>query len=96
VVKAGAATTVRRSGTKVFVHPFSGVSVEAGIGGQKFIYKPAAIGRVRSAFEPAKTALKENLRHFGKATNPNVIPRGGPQVPIRRSSSRTPPNRPSK
>lgn len=96
VVKAGSATTARRKGAKVFVRPISGVGVEAGIGGQKFIFKPAAIGRVRSAFEPAKAALRENLSHLGKATNPNVIPRGAPQVPIRRSSTRGTPGWPHK
>jgi lipid-binding SYLF domain-containing protein len=88
VLKAGAAATTSKAGARIFVQPTGGLGFDASVGGQKFIYKPAAIGRLRSAFEPAKTSLVENLRHFGKATNPNVPPKGGPVVPVRRSGAR--------
>jgi hypothetical protein len=46
LVTAGASASAG-PGTKVFVQPEGGMGLEVDIGAQKFIYKPAAIGRVR-------------------------------------------------
>ena len=53
LVKAGAAATSNyASGAMVFVSSEGGMMLEAAIGAQKFIFKPAALGRTKSA--PAK------------------------------------------
>jgi hypothetical protein len=52
MVTAGAAASAGKGGTKVFVQPEGGFGVEAAIGGQKFVYKPAGIGRLRGILEP--------------------------------------------
>ncbi len=49
VVKAGAgASNKYRGGTAVFVAPHGGMLLEAAIGGQKFVYRPAALTRGKS------------------------------------------------
>jgi hypothetical protein len=53
IVKAGAAASAGPGGTKVFVQPEGGLSIEADIGAQKFIYIPAALGRVRGWIDSA-------------------------------------------
>lgn len=53
IVTAGAAASAGRQGTKVFVQPEGGLGIEADIGGQKIVYKPAALGRIRGLLEPA-------------------------------------------
>jgi lipid-binding SYLF domain-containing protein len=47
LVKAGAAATARyENGAAVFVHSEGGMMLELAIGAQKFVFKPAAIGRL--------------------------------------------------
>ena len=55
LVKAGAAASARyESGVAVFVAPEGGMMIEAAIGAQKFFFKPAAIGRMKTAPKPRK------------------------------------------
>jgi lipid-binding SYLF domain-containing protein len=57
LVKAGAAATSNYdSGTMVFVSSEGGMMLEAAIGAQKFVFKPAALGRTKGAPETGKTA----------------------------------------
>ena len=50
LVKAGAAASARPDrGTTAFVSSDGGLMLEAAIGGQKFFFKPAALGRMKSA-----------------------------------------------
>ena len=65
LVKAGAAASARyERGVAVFVSPAGGMLLEAAIGGQKFFYRPAAIGRLKKG--PAV-----------KRTPPGARPRSG-------------------
>ena len=52
IVKAGAASTAAKAGTRVFIHSEGGLELEAALGGQKFIYRPALLGRARTAKLP--------------------------------------------
>jgi lipid-binding SYLF domain-containing protein len=55
LVKAGAAGTANyESGVAVYVYAEGGLMLEAAIGGQKFFFKPAVLGRTRKA-EPGRT-----------------------------------------
>lgn len=57
LVKAGAAaTTDYDSGAMVFVSPEGGMMLEAAIGVQKFVFRPAALGRTKSTPRPGKSA----------------------------------------
>ena len=62
LVKAGAAKSARyEKGAAVFVYTEGGLMLEAAIGAQKFIFKPAALGRGKSAKgsrKPTTTAQK--------------------------------------
>lgn len=55
MISAGAAATKGKPGMRVFVHLEGGMGFEVGIGGQKFIFKPAALGRLKTT-EPKATA----------------------------------------
>jgi hypothetical protein len=59
IVKAGAAAAASKSGTRVFVHSEGGLGVEAAVGGQKFIFKPALLGRTKTARIPRVGAIAE-------------------------------------
>jgi lipid-binding SYLF domain-containing protein len=57
LVKAGAAATSNYdTGAMVFVSSEGGMMLEAAIGAQKFVFKPAALGRTKSAPPQAKPA----------------------------------------
>jgi lipid-binding SYLF domain-containing protein len=50
LVKAGAAASARyERGVAVFVSPSGGMLLEAAVGGQKFFFRPAALGRLKKA-----------------------------------------------
>ena len=60
LVKAGAAATARyENGAAVFVHSEGGMMLELAIGAQKFVFKPAAIGRLADKRATKKTAKKK-------------------------------------
>ena len=75
MVSAGAAATAGKRGTRVFVHPEGGMGIEAGIGGQKVIFKPAALGRLKTS-EPKATA-----RQAAKFGAPPTPPSKGLHLP---------------
>lgn len=59
LVKAGAAASSNYAdGTLVFVSPEGGMMLEAAIGAQKFIFKPAALGRAKEGPEADLEAAK--------------------------------------
>lgn len=63
LVKAGAAAAARPDrGATVFVSPDGGMMLEAAIGGQKFIFKPAVLGRTKSAPRVPKRSSAGNKR----------------------------------
>jgi len=60
LVKAGAAATAGyENGAAVFVHSEGGMMLELAIGAQKFVFKPAAIGRLADKRATKKTAKKK-------------------------------------
>src|SRR5688500_612781 len=68
LVKAGAATSARyESGVAVFVAPEGGMMLEAAIGAQKFFFKPAALGRTKTAPKPRKAAAAGRKQPQGAA-----------------------------
>jgi lipid-binding SYLF domain-containing protein len=53
LVKAGAAKSARfEAGATVFISTEGGMMLEAAIGAQKFVFKPAAMGRTKTAPDP--------------------------------------------
>ncbi|MBI5549388.1 MAG: hypothetical protein HY901_36340 [Deltaproteobacteria bacterium] len=70
LVKAGAAASSSGTGKRIFVHSEGGMMLEAAIGGQKFIFKPAALGRLRSA-DVAKAGASEASK-LGVPSTPSV------------------------
>ncbi|MGC4117100.1 MAG: YSC84-related protein [Myxococcales bacterium] len=56
LVSIGAGKTKGPPGMRVFVQSEGGMMLEVGIGGQKFIYKPAALGRLATANVPKGAA----------------------------------------
>lgn len=58
LVKAGAAASAGRKGMRVLVHSEGGMMLEAAIGAQKFIFKPAVLGRMKSS-EVAKATVDQ-------------------------------------
>ncbi|HWV37336.1 MAG TPA: hypothetical protein VN033_02550 [Vulgatibacter sp.] len=70
IVKAGAAATNNyKQGMQVYVHSEGGMAIEAVIGGQKLIYRPAGMMR-------GKPADRDPALELGR-TRPAVEPRGG-------------------
>jgi lipid-binding SYLF domain-containing protein len=55
-ISVGAAASKASNGMRVFVHSEGGMMVEAAIGGQKFIFKPAVLGRLKSIDSPKAPA----------------------------------------
>lgn len=53
VLKAGAAASRAPEGATAFVQPEGGFGIDVAVGGQKFIFKPAALGRALDWLEPA-------------------------------------------
>jgi len=71
LVKAGAATSASPDrGTTVFVSSDGGMMLEAAIGGQKFIFKPAVLGRTKSAPRLPKRSVGSGLRKGANSTRP--------------------------
>jgi lipid-binding SYLF domain-containing protein len=68
IISAGAAASKGKPGMRVFVAPEGGLMLEAAIGGQKLIYKPAFLGRLRVA-EPKATA-KQAMKYGGPTPPP--------------------------
>jgi lipid-binding SYLF domain-containing protein len=63
LVKAGAeAATGFRSGTSIFIYSEGGLLLSLAIGGQKFIFRPAALGRLRSIGKE-QVSEKEQASH---------------------------------
>jgi lipid-binding SYLF domain-containing protein len=56
LIKAGTAGAVDyESGAKVFVHSEGGLMLEAALGGQKFFYRPAVVGKLKPAPRASRT-----------------------------------------
>jgi len=78
IVKAGAAATSSRTGTRAYVLSEGGLMAEAAIGGQKFIFKPALLGRTKTASKPSMPGPSVPGRpHHGEETGPSGAPPGG-------------------
>jgi hypothetical protein len=70
LVKSGAAGAVNyQRGVAVFVYPEGGLTLEAALGVQKFVFRPAGMGRLKSAPRPAATRYRANER----ASNPAKV-----------------------
>ena len=66
LIKAGAAAAADyESGAKVFVHSEGGLMLEAAIGGQKFFYRQAVVGKLKPAPRAARTAPAKPSRKRG-------------------------------
>jgi lipid-binding SYLF domain-containing protein len=66
MVKAGAAASADyEQGVAVFVQPQGGMMLEAAVGGQKFIFKPAVLGRGKPVTHAKKTSLVRRKRRVG-------------------------------
>ena len=73
LVKAGAAKSAGfEAGAAVFVSPEGGMMLEAAIGAQKFIFKPAVLGRTRTApdAKPGQTGTTTRARKAGAPSKP--------------------------
>ena len=73
LLKAGAATSADyENGVAVLVYSDGGLMLELALGAQKFIYKPAALGRLKkpTRSRPAKPAAPAARRRASTATNP--------------------------
>jgi lipid-binding SYLF domain-containing protein len=69
LVKAGAAASARYDkGTNVLVYADGGMLLELAIGGQKFIFKPAVLGRVEGKKAQSHSTTKGRRRTPGKRT----------------------------
>ena len=66
MVKAGAAASADyEQGVAVFVQPRGGMMLEAAVGGQKFIFKPAVLGRGKPVTHAKKTIPVRRARRSG-------------------------------
>lgn len=64
LLKAGAAAAANyEDGAAVFVHSDGGMMLEAAIGGQKFFYRPAALGKLESAPRQRRPTRTRKPRH---------------------------------
>lgn len=83
LVKAGAAASAKfASGVTVFIASEGGMMLEAAVGAQKFVFKPAALGRTKTAPAPARTGT-------GAARKPTVRPTRRPKKASPTQSPRT-------
>lgn len=63
LLKAGASTMADyERGAAVFVHSEGGMMLEAAIGGQKFFYRPAALGKLKPDPRPRRAARSKTPR----------------------------------
>lgn len=63
VIKAGAAAAADyEKGVAVFLHPEGGLMLETAVGGQKFIFKPAVLGRGKKVRQAGGGALASSKR----------------------------------
>lgn len=85
LVKAGAAKSARfEAGAAVFISTEGGMMLEAAIGAQKFVFKPAALGRLESAPD---TEPDENGEDAPKNTDkPASRPRSGNAAKARKAN----------
>jgi lipid-binding SYLF domain-containing protein len=86
LVKAGAATSNDyQSGVMVFVSSEGGMMLEAAIGAQKFIFKPAVLGRAKAAPSPKRKPAKRTTRGARKSSQSRPAARR----PARRSAAKS-------
>lgn len=91
LVKAGAAATARyEKGAAVFVSTDGGMMLEAAIGAQKFFFRPAALGRTKSA-PPGHTPRNRKITRSGR--KPRAAATGKKLRSVRRSARRRPARR---
>lgn len=84
LVKAGAAASAKyESGAMVFVSAEGGMMLEAAIGAQKFIFKPAALGRTRTAPVPARGKAGAGKAPSSRRTKGTAKTTGGRSAPRR-------------
>jgi hypothetical protein len=89
LVKAGAATSNDyQSGVMVFVSSEGGMMLEAAIGAQKFIFKPAVLGRVKAAPLPKRKPAKQTTRHSPKSNRSKPAARRPVRRPAAKSATR--------
>ena len=88
LVKAGkAASNNYQSGVMVFVSSEGGMMLEAAIGAQKFVYKPAVLGTTKSAPQPKRKATRTaRARRKGKTSKTPA--RRTRRTPAAKSASR--------
>jgi lipid-binding SYLF domain-containing protein len=97
LVKAGAAATANyESGVAVFAYADGGMLLEAAIGGQKFFFRPAVLGRTKTAPRPttsqAARATKTGTR---RKSAPATAARGRSTARSRPKSKRRATRRPT-
>ena len=86
MVKAGAASSANyQKGVLVFVASEGGMMLELAIGGQKFWYRPAVLGRTKTA--PTRKPTRATSRQTSKARRPAARATG--KKPGRRRSKQT-------
>jgi lipid-binding SYLF domain-containing protein len=96
LVKAGAAASNDyQSGVMVFVSAEGGMMLEAAIGAQKFIFKSAVLGRMKSAPLPKRKPTKRTARPAKKASPPKSTGRRTLRRPAAKSATRRRAARPS-
>lgn len=89
LVKAGAAASARfERGVMVFVSPDGGASLEASIGGQKFYFFPAVLGRGRRA--PGQHPGRQEKQTRKKPEGKTASSRRGATARSRADKSKTP------
>jgi len=89
LVKAGAAASNNyQSGVMVFVSSEGGMMLEAAIGAQKFVFKPAALGRTKSAPLPKSKPAKSARRPARNARKTKAVARQPRKRPAAKSATR--------
>jgi lipid-binding SYLF domain-containing protein len=97
LVKAGAAASARYDkGVQVFVDAEGGMLLELAVGGQKFIFKPAVLGRLEG--KRARPAAKRSKRTPGNGTTKSRGSKGsrGSEASGARSKRRAKGRRPTR
>ena len=93
LIKAGAASASNyEKGAAVFVDAEGGLMLELAIGGQKFIVKPAVLGKVKRA-QPTKSTSSKRAQSTKSRTTPRRSARSTPKRSARaarRKASRAP------
>jgi len=89
LVKAGAATSNNyQSGAMVFVSSEGGMMLEAAIGAQKFIFKPAVLGRAKAAPLLKRKPAKRTTRSSRKSSGPEPAARRPTRRTVAKSATR--------